>query len=76
MEHSGDVIFGDATRTYEGPADYGESRRAILDRSARPEMRQARDRVEAWFDRLCPAMQAGVGQRLRCDDDQQFTAGL
>ena len=57
------------------PADHGEPHWNFLNRSARAEMQQARERIEAWLGRLCPAMQAQVRNRLR-SNDQQFTAGL
>ena len=70
------MIFDDVVRTYQGPADHGEPHWDILNRSTRPEMQQARERVETWFGQLCPAMQAGVRERLRSSDDQQLTAGF
>jgi hypothetical protein len=70
------AIFEDVARAYSGPADHGESHWSFLNRSARPEFDEARGRIESWFAHLCPALQPGVRQRLRSEDDQDFAAGF
>jgi hypothetical protein len=70
------AIFEDVARTYGGPADHGEPHRLFLNRSARPQIEEARERIESWFSRLCPALQEGVRQRLQSKDNQEFAAGF
>lgn len=75
---TGDVapsVFQPGERQGVGPADHGESRSSYLDRSARPQFAAARDRINAWFARLCSEMQPDVLARLRSADDHQFASG-
>jgi hypothetical protein len=69
-------IFEDVSRTYLGPANHGEPHWTFLNRSARPESRKARERIEDWFEQLCPALQHGVRDLLRSGDNQKFAAGF
>jgi hypothetical protein len=69
-------IFEDVSRTYLGPANHGEPHWTFLNRSARAESRKARERIEDWFEQLCPALQHGVRDLLRSGDNQKFAAGF
>lgn len=56
------------------PAEHGEPHSSYLDRSARPQFAAARERINEWFSRICPTMQAGAMARLRSGDDYQFSS--
>lgn len=67
-------VFGSGPRKDLDPALHGEPHASYLNRSGRAEFAMARERINGWFNHLCPELQAGVRTRLRSRDDQEFAS--
>lgn len=67
-------VFGSGPRHDVAPAFHGEAHASYLHRSGRAEFAIARGRINEWYDRLCPGLQAGVRNRLLSRDDQEFAS--
>ena len=69
-------LFDDFERTYSGPAQTAEPVFEYLNRSARSEFGQVRDRLEAWLARYPRVGKPDLRSRLRSRKDRAFYAAF
>lgn len=66
------LLFDMFTRTYDGPAQYRENIYGYLNRSARKEIENVRDRLENWFSELPRNEKKEMKERFKKSFDSVF----
>jgi hypothetical protein len=69
-------LFDDRDRTDLGPARYGESHSAYLQRTARPEFALVRAAMEEWLNEYPKSHRRKLARRLALPDDVHFEAAF